>query len=82
MSQSERYFLLQENGNEYKRTFPAFENNAIIKIIVGAMIESCIVEKRIEDLKFFQHYLEVLRTRFKEKKYYDLEIIETKTYER
>lgn len=81
MRASQKYFLLHQVQNEYKRAFPPFEKNIMVKLLLGAVIEACILERRAKDLEFFQNYLNELRMRFKEKKYYGLEIIETQTFE-
>lgn len=81
MKASQKLFLLHKDGNQYKRHFPALEDNVVVKLLLGAVIEACILEQRTDDLKYFQHYLSELRKRFKEKKYYGLEIIESQAFE-
>ena len=61
-----RYFLLHKQPDKanYVRNFPPLENNIFIKIIIGSILERCVVEGREHDIELFLNYLLVLRTRF------------------
>ena len=81
MKASQKLFLLHKDGNDFKRHFHALEDNVVVMLLLGAVVEACILERRTEDLRFFQHYVSELRKRFREKKYYGLEIIESQAFE-
>ena len=81
MRASQKLFLLHKEGAQFRRYFPLLEDNAVVKLLLGAVLEACILERRTEDLQFFRHYLAELRVRFKEKKYYGLEVVESQAFE-
>ncbi len=77
-----KFFLVHKvEGKElYARNFPPLEQNVILKVILGSVLERCLVEEREEDLELFMSYLLVLRTRFQDKKYFDMEVIQTEAF--
>ena len=77
-----KYFLLQpsERGDSYSRLFPPLEENVIFKVTLGAVLEQVIIERRNIDLQYFREYLELMKDRFTDRKYYDLEVIATSSY--
>lgn len=77
-----KYYLLQstERGDGFCRIFPAYDENVIFKVTLGAILEQLIVERRNVDLQYFREYLEMMKDRFADKKYYDLQVIGTDAY--
>lgn len=77
-----KYYLLQstERADGFSRIFPAYDENIIFKVTLGAVLEQLIVERRNVDLQYFKEYLEMMKDRFTDKKYYDLQVIGTDSY--
>lgn len=77
-----KYYFLQKSttSNGFYRSFAALDDNSIVKVLFGAIFEQLILDKSESDLDFFLNYIMVLRTRFTEKKYYDLEVIGTEAF--
>lgn len=77
-----KYYFLQRraSGGGFLRCFAALDDNAVVKVLFGAIFEQLILDKSESDLDFFLNYILVLRTRFTEKKYYDLEVIGTEAF--
>lgn len=77
-----KFFLLQRRDitGSYIRSFSALDDNIVIKVLLGAILEQCILDKSESDIDFLLNYILVLRTRFQEKKYYDLEVISTEAF--
>lgn len=77
-----RYYLLQKRASDgcYQRQFPPLEENVLIKVLIGSILEQCLVDKLEGDLDYLLNYILVLRSRFNERKYYDMEVISTEAF--
>jgi hypothetical protein len=78
-----RFFLLQKNetsGAGFCRSFSALDDNVVVKVVLGAVLEQSLLDRSESDLDFFLNYILVLKTRFQEKKHYGLEVLGTDTF--
>lgn len=78
-----KFFLLQKNetrGAGFCRTFSALDDNVVVKVVLGAVLEQSLLDRSESDLDFFLNYILVLKTRFQEKKHYGLEVLGTEMF--
>jgi len=78
----QRYFLIHkiENETRYSRTFPPLENNIVLKILLGSLLEQCIADKDKTSLDDFLNYILLLRKKLIDEKTRDLEVVTTETF--
>lgn len=77
-----RYFLLQkrQSDDSYLRHFPPLEENVLIKVLLGAILEQCITDRLENDVDYLLNYILVLRGKLQDRKYYDIEVIGTEAF--
>lgn len=79
-----RYYLLQKKPQSslLLRHFPPLEDSILIKVLIGAILEQCIVERKENDLDYLLNYILVLRTKLKDNRHHDLEVISTDAFQK
>lgn len=79
-----RYFLLQKHPQKevFVRHFPPLDDNILIKVLLGSVLEECIVERKEHDLDYLLNYILVLRSKLKDKKHHELEAVATDVFQK